>query len=865
MNTMKWIAASAFCASSAFAAVAQLDIVVRDFSVDHPDFENFSEEFASTGDDNYCGGSCGDKIFAKGFKGYDAEWYGRADFHRSCGNHRSGMGAMIGVDGNPMTQNMALPDYLRQVSAGPALEYGDCSTGQRNYTNASSTRESIRAASCTRGSWSNKVYYTPGMVQPFLKFDAKMSNGEYDMYDGVHIQKAANLCDNSRFEEWYEDVQGVNYRINRTLDLQSDAANPKLYKVDYNYNNGGYAPLDSVVGGIYQGPIFSTENGTCRTDLQVKGENNTPINPDCKQWGPQSLAIFCPPYDYQYAGDQKGASECAAWKAYGGPKDTAAARQVNAPQFLRNYAFTMMGYAKFKYNSTNQENGGEVFEFVGDDDMWIFVDGVLVVDLGGNHLAAPGAVNIKTLADNNHGCHEGDPLADYSNCSKPNGEAGWANGTWHHLHFFYADRQTDGSNMLIYTSLAELAPSKYGQPAVSEAYATIKDGKTVASMYMSSALKPEVINAVNAEGAKYAGLAVGGQAPADAKYVMVVKRKDANGVEHVYGFLATGVSNGEDKGADGVVYSFTGMLVDENGTIIGNMRSGDAVALNFNASPEVGASMDEYYPWLNDGHAFDIESVTNKRVEGYPNADEWAKVTLTLDTESKVVAQDNKINRPELKNVDKLTDLAGGDELPTDATGELKLIPISLDDTDGDPYAISADVQKALFSNKDRGSVAMNSKLQGKVAGGLCTENPDACVVFNYIMVHPFRINVRVFDHLGHFVSQYSKSMTEEEMQAALGEPAVPAGNCEGDDAAGVHRTGILAGTGALLVGMELYPVSQSGRRLATGPYIYQVTIVEEPSTASCLMMSGEPVFYPGIYTRKTETFTRGYRRLKSK
>ena len=31
-------------------------------------------------------------------------------------------------------------------------------------------------------------------------------------------------------------------------------------------------------------------------------------------------------------------------------------------------------------------------------------DGVLVVDLGGNHLAAPGAVNIQTLAQNNHGC-----------------------------------------------------------------------------------------------------------------------------------------------------------------------------------------------------------------------------------------------------------------------------------------------------------------------------------------------------------------------------------------------------------------------------------------------------------------------------
>ncbi|MCQ2061264.1 MAG: fibro-slime domain-containing protein [Fibrobacter sp.] len=852
MNTMKWIAASALCAGSAFAGVAQLDIVVRDFDVSHPDFENFSEESVS-----HAG-----QISGYGLSGFGADWSSRAALHTSCGNKESRTGAPIAVDGYPMTVNTYLPVYLQKTGVGGVLKYGVCPGDKtRGYTNASSSMAAMNeeGAKCTgEGSWANEVYYTPGMVQSYLQFAAP-KGGEYDMYDGVTIVKNLPLCDNENFDQWYKDVANVNYRINKTLDLPSVQGKTNLYQVNYNYNNGGYSPLDSVINNQRVG------DGYCNPEIQDN-------NPTCATFGPQSLSIFCPPYGYEWANTQTdwmGQNTyglCNAWLSNGGPKvGTAAQAAASANgtlglQHLRNYAFTMMGYAKFKYNSQNQIPSPEIFEFVGDDDMWIFVDGVLVVDLGGTHLAAPGSVNIQVLAQNNHGCHAGEPLANYTNCTDASDATGWADNSWHHLHFFYADRQTDGSNLLIRTSLAELAPSKYGQPTVSEAYATIDEGKTVASMYMNTTLTQETIDQIKAEGAKYANIKVGETVdPNTAKFTMLVKRKDANGVEHVYGFLATGVSDAENKGADGVMYSFTGVLVDESGNVIGNMRSGDAVAFNYNGTE--GTENMVYNYW--NTHAIDIISSSGKKVEGFP--DEWAKVTLTLNTESKVVAQDKRIDRPELPHVDKLTDLAGGDELPADATGELKLIPISLEDAgDGDPYAINADMQKALFSS-GKGSVAMNPKLQGKVPGGICTEKPEACVVFNYIMVHPFRINVRVFDHLGHFVSQYSKSMSEDEMQKALGEPAIPAASCEGNDAAGNHHTGTLAGTGALLVGMELYPVSQDGRRLATGPYIYQVTIVEEPSVGSCLMMSGEPVFYPGIYTRKTETFTRGYRRMKGK
>ena len=850
MKTMKWIAACSCVAGSAFAADAQLDIVVRDFSVDHPDFENFSEEYASFGDDNYCGQQCAYKMLNEattyGYVGYDQAWFDRGALHMTCGNHRSGAGSMIGIDGKPMIANPQLPAYLQQVSAGPALEYGECADKTRNYANGqNSPLESVKTASCAQaGAWANKVYYTPGMVQPHLVFDAKKSDGEYDMYDGVHIQKLADLCDNGNFNQWYEDVEGVNFRINKTLDLPAVEGQKNLYQVNYNYNNGGYAPLDSVVNGIYSGAP------ACNPQVQVKGEKNTPINTTCAQWGPQSLAIFCPPYNYQYAKDQKGAAECTAWKAAGGPKSPTAAQSVGANQFLRNYAFTMMGYAKFKYRAANQANGGEVFEFVGDDDMWIFVDGVLVVDLGGNHLAAPGAVNIQTLAQNNHGCHAGEPLADYTNCTGASDATGWGEGSWHHLHFFYADRQTDGSNMLIRTSLSELAPSKYGQPTITEALATIENGQSAISVTMNTKLDATTMAALQQQAAANAGAQVGGKVdPATTSYSMLVRRM-VNGQEQIFGVLLTGVKETQGEG-DEVSYEFDGVLVDEQGNIVGNIRNGDGLAFNYMG---IEGSDNMVYEYWNT-HAIEIVSVSGKKVEGFP--DEWAKVMLTVKYEEAVVQQDKAINRPDFTaQSQKLTSLAGSNGLPNNATGELKLIPITPDMVNGaDPNSISADLQRKFVDDPSLGSYATYA---GKNSPeGLCTHPAgtiDPCVSFNFLVMQPFRVNVRVFDHMGHFVSQYSQEMGREEFYKALDGAQKYSDDCS--------ESNPLHGAGAMLVAMKMYPVAQSGRKLGTGPYIYQVTVVRIDGKY-CAIQAGEPTEVEFIYTRTSETTTRGYHRIK--
>ncbi len=39
----------------------------------------------------------------------------------------------------------------------------------------------------------------------------------------------------------------------------------------------------------------------------------------------------------------------------------------------------------------------------------------------------------------------------------------WADGSWHHLHFFYAERQSDGSNLYIRTNLKNVALPIYSE------------------------------------------------------------------------------------------------------------------------------------------------------------------------------------------------------------------------------------------------------------------------------------------------------------------------------------------------------------------------------------------------------------------
>ena len=68
------------------------------------------------------------------------------------------------------------------------------------------------------------------------------------------------------------------------------------------------------------------------------------------------------------------------------------------PQNAADYYFGMELSAVFTQTPDGVDNWGHdiIFEFTGDDDFWFYVDGELVLDLGGVHSAVGGSVNFRT-------------------------------------------------------------------------------------------------------------------------------------------------------------------------------------------------------------------------------------------------------------------------------------------------------------------------------------------------------------------------------------------------------------------------------------------------------------------------------------
>lgn len=64
----------------------------------------------------------------------------------------------------------------------------------------------------------------------------------------------------------------------------------------------------------------------------------------------------------------------------------------NYLQTGHNFHFTLEAHLVFNYN------GGEVFKFQGDDDLWVFINGKRVIDLGGVHSVQNGSVDLDDQA-----------------------------------------------------------------------------------------------------------------------------------------------------------------------------------------------------------------------------------------------------------------------------------------------------------------------------------------------------------------------------------------------------------------------------------------------------------------------------------
>lgn len=96
----------------------------------------------------------------------------------------------------------------------------------------------------------------------------------------------------------------------------------------------------------------------------------------------------------------------------------------------QNFLFTTEIHLKFGYVA------GQKFTFVGDDDMWIFINGKLALDLGSMHGPATGVIDFDAQA----------------------ADLGIVPGQTYTMDIFHAERHTDGSNFHIETNISCFEP-----------------------------------------------------------------------------------------------------------------------------------------------------------------------------------------------------------------------------------------------------------------------------------------------------------------------------------------------------------------------------------------------------------------------
>lgn len=140
------------------------------------------------------------------------------------------------------------------------------------------------------------------------------------------------------FDQWYNDVEGVNLSTTLSLRLIKDADTGM-----YVYDSDAFFPInDRLYGNIKDDPTVIEQLATLRS-----------------RWSEQEW--FTDKWEEQ------------------GFKD-------------RNYHFTYEAHSRFTYQ------GGEVFTFSGDDDVWVYINGKRVIDIGGVHVEESQTVNLDDIA-----------------------------------------------------------------------------------------------------------------------------------------------------------------------------------------------------------------------------------------------------------------------------------------------------------------------------------------------------------------------------------------------------------------------------------------------------------------------------------
>lgn len=221
------------------------------------------------------------------------------------------------------------------------------------------------------------------------------------------------------------DVQNNGQDVDGLFQVDTDG----YYHYDSRYNFASYSEGTGTFKLYDTGrfPQIKSQHGNNYSSLT----DDDPLPGDSEYGG-----AFMPFNDLAGNANEIFTYQNRTWKGY----------KLAGGNSTANYSFGMTVETQFYMPKDGKVNGQDmVFEFSGDDDVWVFVDGKLVLDLGGIHDDFGGSINFadgtatvsKVYGKNSEQTRKLDNILDDD----------WDEfGSQHTLKVFYLERGAGGSN-----------------------------------------------------------------------------------------------------------------------------------------------------------------------------------------------------------------------------------------------------------------------------------------------------------------------------------------------------------------------------------------------------------------------------------